>query len=220
MEFQGFPKIARLSREMVITEKLDGTNAQVYIAPPGTLVPVDKVLAEYLDGSLLLAGSRGRYITPVDDNFGFAQWVEENAEGLIKLGPGRHFGEWYGRGINRGYGLADRRFALFNVSRWEDVTTRPACCGCVPVLYRGEFDTAAVAITLRELERVGSLAVPGYMNPEGIIIYHTAANVCFKKTLEGDEKGKEREKHEGHLQISPVGYSAGNSPGKEGRAGY
>lgn len=28
MEFQGFPKMPRLSREVIISEKLDGTNAQ------------------------------------------------------------------------------------------------------------------------------------------------------------------------------------------------
>ena len=31
MEFQSFGKIMRLSKPVVITEKLDGTNAQIYI---------------------------------------------------------------------------------------------------------------------------------------------------------------------------------------------
>jgi len=31
------------------------------------------------------------------------------------------------------------------------------------------------------------------MNPEGIVIYHTAANVCFKKIFKNDEGGKDRE---------------------------
>ena len=30
-EFEPFPKIARMKREQIITEKIDGTNAQVYI---------------------------------------------------------------------------------------------------------------------------------------------------------------------------------------------
>jgi hypothetical protein len=34
VEFAGFPKIARLSRECVITEKIDGTNAQIAGQPP------------------------------------------------------------------------------------------------------------------------------------------------------------------------------------------
>lgn len=37
----------------------------------------------------------------------------------------------------------------------------------------------------------GSYASLGYMKPEGIVIYHTAANVMFKKTFENDE-GKNR----------------------------
>ena len=31
MEFQGFGKIARLDREIIVTEKIDGTNAQIRI---------------------------------------------------------------------------------------------------------------------------------------------------------------------------------------------
>ena len=30
-EFMGFPKIARYSREVIVTEKIDGTNACIYI---------------------------------------------------------------------------------------------------------------------------------------------------------------------------------------------
>ena len=36
----------------------------------------------------------------------------------------------------------------------------------------------------------GSLAAPGFMKPEGVVIYHTAANIMFKKTFKNDEKGK------------------------------
>jgi hypothetical protein len=38
IEFQPFAKIARLSRECVITEKIDGTNAQVYIDESGEVL--------------------------------------------------------------------------------------------------------------------------------------------------------------------------------------
>jgi hypothetical protein len=31
MDFVGFPKVPRLSREVVVTEKIDGTNASVLI---------------------------------------------------------------------------------------------------------------------------------------------------------------------------------------------
>ena len=37
MEFQEFPKMARLTREVIVTEKIDGTNAQVFIAEDGTV---------------------------------------------------------------------------------------------------------------------------------------------------------------------------------------
>jgi hypothetical protein len=32
MQFEEFPKMARLTRECIITEKIDGTNAQIGIA--------------------------------------------------------------------------------------------------------------------------------------------------------------------------------------------
>ena len=40
------------------------------------------------------------------------------------------------------------------------------------------------------LSRAGSVAAPGFMNPEGIVMFHIAANVCFKKTIEKDEQPK------------------------------
>lgn len=186
--FVGFPKMARLFRDCVITEKIDGTNAQVYITPDGDIY----------------AGSRNRWITPEDDNFGFARWVEENKQNLMNLGPGRHFGEWFGQGIQRGYGLKERRFALFNTLRWiphdcepvGDLVPTPSCCGVVPILYGGPFSERAVHNTLQRLTERGSWAVPGFPNPEGIVIYMPAARVAFKYTADGDgltrEKGEKR----------------------------
>lgn len=175
-EFEAFPKMPRLSREIIITEKIDGTNAQVFIADDGTI----------------LAGSRTRWITPADDNFGFAAWVEKNADELRNLGPGRHFGEWWGAGIQRKYGQDRKRFSLFNVSRWSE--ERPSCCDVVPTLYRGDFTTEAVDNTIAVLRDTGSMAAPGFMQPEGVIVFHIAGNVGFKKTLEKDEvpKGMQR----------------------------
>jgi hypothetical protein len=174
--FVGFPKLPRLSREIIITEKIDGTNAQVFIT----------------DDLQIRAGSRSRWITPQGDNFGFARWVQEHSSELEQLGPGQHFGEWWGSGIQRGYGLtnADKRFSLFNATRWADPLTRPACCGVVPVLYQGEFDTNNISNVLWKLREFGSVAAPGYMNPEGIVIFHTAAGLCFKKTIKDDEVPK------------------------------
>ena len=166
--FIGFPKIHRFARDIIVTEKIDGTNAQVVIAEDGTV----------------RAGSRTRWITPDDDNFGFAAWVAAHQDELRELGPGRHFGEWWGSGIQRRYGIDVRRFSLFNTSRWG--TDRPACCHVVPVLYAGPFNTVAVAECLDILRLGGSVAAPGFHKPEGVVVFHVAGNVAFKQTLEGD----------------------------------
>ena len=186
MEFQGFPKMPRISRDVVITEKIDGTNAQVAIVElEGVSVP--GALFEQ-DGLALFAGSRTRWITPEQDNAGFARWCRDNAQELMGLGPGRHFGEWWGQGIQRGYGLKEKRFSLFNVARWAD--ERPACCHIVPVLYQGIFDTRMVDFTIDALAQSGSMAAPGFLRPEGIVIFHTAGNFGMKKTIEKDGQPK------------------------------
>lgn len=176
--FMAFPKIARLNREIVVTEKLDGTNAQIEINDTG-----DEIVS---------AGSRNRYITPEMDNHGFARWVAANRDELLKLGPGRHYGEWWGSGIQHGYGLTkgEKRFSLFNVARWGDGETRPACCGVVPTLYRGMFSQAAIDEALERLRTQGSVAAPGWMKPEGLIVYHTASGTLYKVTLENDASPK------------------------------
>lgn len=188
MEFTGFPKIARLNREIIVTEKIDGTNAQIFIKECSPHVPHSLELNDRF--YVIWPGSRNRWITTQDDNFGFAKWVEENKQELLKLGPGAHFGEWYGKGIQHGYGMTDKRFALFNVSRWSGVETRPACCGVVPILYQGPFNQASIDGAVEHLRQLGSVMVPGFMKPEGIIVYHTAANQMFKVTLIKDESPK------------------------------
>ena len=190
IEFQEFPKISRLARPVIITEKIDGTNGCIYIG----------------GDSQVLVGSRTRWITPETDNHGFAAWAYSHTDELITLGPGRHFGEWWGSGIQRGYGLpkGEKRFSLFNTVRWclfgtepktiptgdprvsKTQTILPACVGLVPVLYEGEFSLSAVDLALTVLERDGSKAAPGFMRPEGVVVYHTAGNVGFKKTLQND----------------------------------
>ena len=186
--FVGFPKIARYSRDCVITEKIDGTNAQVWI-------PTDEERAAMPEKWRVLpfiVGSRTRWLYPPGDNHGFSAWAYANQSCLLELGPGHHFGEWWGQGIQRKYGLTEKRFSLFNVSRWT--AERPACCGVVPLLWEGEFGTACPGETINDvldvLRSLGSLAAPGFMFPEGIVIYHIASGVSFKKTLEHDEKPK------------------------------
>ena len=208
--FTPFPKIARLLREVLVTEKLDGTNSTVHIQAAdgpaeGCVWQNDKVA--------IYAGCRTQWITPEKDNHGFARWVLEHADELRQLGEGTHRGEWWGQGIQRNYGLKEKRWSLFNTMRWchhdeepqisnmtWDEKARmmvpryqeraPACCHVVPVLYRGMFDTAMLEGVMTLLKAQGSRAAPGFMNPEGMVIYHIAGNMGFKRTIEGDDEPK------------------------------
>jgi len=185
-EFMGFSKISRLSRDIVITEKIDGTNG---------LICID-------ENNNIFAGSKNRWLDDHTDNHNFWHWVMENKEELLKLGKGYHYGEWWGGRIQRGYNLQEKKFSLFNVGRWvkkgenksliEKQEWCPDCCYTVPILWMGEFDTLAIQSNLDELKRNGSIASPDFMKPEGIIIYHKAGNLYFKKTIENDEKSKEQ----------------------------
>src|SRR5882762_4949927 len=123
IEFQGFQKIARLNRDIVVTEKIDGTNGAIGIKFWAVDLGVDYELPDryrrvkfidrddrdvngMINYAVVYAQSRKRIITPEQDNFGFARWVYDNAETLVHdLGEGLHFGEWWGSGIQRGYGL-------------------------------------------------------------------------------------------------------------------
>lgn len=192
MEFVEFPKLPRLNREVIVTEKIDGTNAQVVIVDKRE---VDLPRGCTIVGDLAIgAGSRTRYITPEDDNYGFARWVQEHAEELATLGRGHHFGEWWGLGIQRGYGLKEKRFSLFNVHRWADDAVRPACCHVVPELARGlpldaSFDIYA-RTAVDKLLINGSVAAPGFMRPEGIVVFHVASNTGFKYTFDKNDGHK------------------------------
>ena len=227
MEFQEFPKMARLSRECVITEKIDGTNAQVHIVDLTGTVSTDEsrswldVFALAVRGDVvLLAGSRSKYLSvgrdgkKDGDNFGFAKWAQTHADELFTLGPGRHFGEWWGSGIQRGYGLTngEKRFSLFNTVRFCEHNAEPlaiktspdprvepkmqerlpACVSLVPVLWRGVFHSDRVNDALQVLSAFGSKASPGFMDPEGVVVFHMAGGVGFKKTLEKDDEPKSK----------------------------
>jgi len=226
IEFTSFPKIARLNRNITITEKIDGTNAAIGIVDGitdpefGPEGQVCHVWTGELSGYTVYAQSRKALIAPERDNFGFAQWVWDNAALLASaLGPGLHFGEWWGSGIQRGYDLpkGEKRFSLFNTKRWYGLAMLepdrgwmrpdgllvkvPAELGVVPILYEGPFNEGLGHGTLKWAMRPwdaaldhlavhGSLASPGFMKPEGIVIYHHAQNSMFKVTLEKDEEPK------------------------------
>lgn len=177
IEFKEFGKIPRLNREVVVTEKIDGTNACIVVVDAPTF-----------EERQVFAQSRNRVITPDKDNYGFARWVEANADNLKQLGPGYHYGEWWGNGIQRGYNQDRKRFSLFNTWRWKDA--RPECCDVVPVLAEGVGFYETVDDAMRILIRDGSQAAPGFTDPEGLICWHVAANQYFKVTCKNDEKPK------------------------------
>ncbi len=174
-EFLKFPKIKRLKRSCVITEKLDGTNAQILFEGDGNMY----------------CGSRNRWVIPGQDNYGFATWAYAYKEELFDvLGVGRHYGEWWGSGIQRNYGLDGKRFSLFNTGRWGDKDLGAvARLGVVPILYAGDFSSEVVDETMEHLEGC-SVASPGFDSPEGIVVYHSQINQMFKVTFEHDKTGK------------------------------
>lgn len=204
IEFKEFNKIPRLSRECVITEKIDGTNGVIAIVAndgsskekDGEGKSIERIIT--LDKFTVYVGSRTRWLWSSEqseihnDNHGFAKWCKENINELLLLGEGFHYGEWWGSGIQRGYGLikGEKRFSLFNTHRWTDDAVRPKCCYVVPIVWSGIFQTSNVDYSLDLLKTQGSLASVGFMNPEGVVIYHTASKTYFKKTILKDEKSK------------------------------
>ena len=203
IEFVGWPKTPRLFRDIVITEKIDGTNAAVVIDEGH---PADSQFGycagAWVDETFYKVGaqSRKRIITLGDDNFGFAAWVNDHADSLARiLGPGRHFGEWWGSGIQRGYGLqkGEKRFSLFNVNRYADKVQVDGVhqlvgLDVVPVLYEGPFSEDAIRDTAEFLRSRGSFAPYPieFDNPEGIIVFHSASGQVFKVLLENDDLPK------------------------------
>lgn len=239
VDFQTFGKIARF-REMVVTEKIDGTNAAVGVVPFtfGTFAdraPNDHEVFEYggAMGSYVMgpsgdiglptleyfvyAQSRNRLIAPgKQDNAGFAGWVNRHALELASvLGAGLHFGEWWGEGIQRKYGMDEKRFSLFNTARWNWLrlpvdraawvqrrkewtehdlsggrSVIPEQLGVVPEIFSGPFSTEDIDASLRGLEHSGSYAARQcgveFTKPEGVVAFLPNARVFFKKTLGGD----------------------------------
>lgn len=97
MEFVKFDKIARLSRTVVITEKIDGTNGLIAIGDDGKFQ----------------VGNRFHWITPQDDPMGFARWAYSHKDELMGLGVSFHRGEWWGLpDANFGKSLSVTRHSL------------------------------------------------------------------------------------------------------------
>lgn len=176
VEFKPWPKIRRENPFAVtITEKIDGTNACIVIK----------------EGELVGVQSRKRFITPEDDNYGFAGWVHRNLEDLLSLGDGYHYGEWAGPGIQQNqHGLEEKQFFLFNTFRWSNNPNLPACCSVVPVLFQGDLEANTVNKLLTQLL---SNAKPGTV-PEGVITYYHSTKSFTKHTIKNPH-GKWRDTH-------------------------
>lgn len=175
-EFKAFPKISQIGKVfMCITQKIHGTNAQIYIYP-------DPETGEMK----LLTGSRTRWIYPGDDNYGFAEFVHNHKQEFIeKLGPGAHFGEWAGPGINSGEGLTEKTFVLFDHWKYPPERPLPPRTKVVPVLYTGPMNIGAIDFVMQHLKEKGSELVPGFMRPEGVVVQ--IAGERYKKVFEAEE---------------------------------
>lgn len=177
IEFKPWPKIARLANEqMTITEKIDGTNACVIFLP-----------ADNEWGYEHASQSRNKIITPESDNAGFAKWVWRNVDELFAdLGFGYHYGEFWGSGIQRGYGMerGEKFFSLFNAPRWTPAASsfKTENLRVVPMLYQGGFESTKIQDFADVLYDSGSFAAPGYESPEGIVIHLREAGCTYKIT--------------------------------------
>lgn len=203
MEFKPMPEIKPMGKsQMQMTQKIHGSNAQVFIIPAESRNKTRTVYTENgyhnetyedpnvldVNGSLyeLFCGSRTRWIYPGDDNFGFAAFVHAHKEEFIqKLGVGQHFGEWAGPGINSGEGLKVKTFVLFEYWKFPKERPLPPNCVPVPVLYEGPIDLAAIERVMEDLKINGSKLVPGFMRPEGAVIQ--AMGTRFKKVFKAEE---------------------------------
>ncbi len=210
LTFEAWPKIPRWANETVtITEKIDGTNACVVILPydPDHESMIQEGYAKVLasvetDDTATMytfaVQSRKRFIKPGKDtdNAGFAAWAWDQAAELINtLGYGKHYGEWWGRGIQRGYDMDTKVFSLFRPWRYADIVdfVSPSVEGLdiVPTLYSGGAEgLLTTSIILATLEKEGSKAAPGYMRPEGIIIQTALTQSTYKAFTWDDGRPK------------------------------
>lgn len=202
IEFRSWPKTSRFFRDITITEKIDGSNMaigieQVDAGSEGDSPDSNVITHIHADTGVyaVYAQSRNKIVTPgkQSDHMGFAGWVSDHADELFTfLGEGLHFGEWWGSGIQRGYGLTkgEKHFSLFNTHRFENIQADSNdLLRCVPILYEGPMAEGEITSTLNLL-REGSVASPGFMNPEGACIYHSSSRMVQKVTLDNNDAGK------------------------------
>jgi hypothetical protein len=174
VEFQAWPKIPRaVLGTVVITEKMDGTNACVVIEG-------NEIVGVQSRKRMLNIGKES-------DNYGFAQHVVDNQDKFLALGEGKHYGEWAGLGIQGNpHCLPEKRFFLFNTRRWGDHNPTPEGIYVVDVLYQGEYSHEVVDACMRLLNT--SSKAQGY-KAEGCVVYFPKLEAMEKHTFEYS-KGK------------------------------
>lgn len=191
MEFRSWGKTTRLDSEVVVTEKIDGTNAAVVISSVFDPQDTSGTLVD-LGGKSVLVGaqSRKKTITPDNDNAGFATWVWDNASVLAReLGPGYHYGEWWGHKIQREYGRqnGERYFSLFDVYRYGTKDRELAGLSVVPVIAQGTFTAGLIELAQDMIWKYGSLAVTDdFYQAEGIVVLFKNNKARFKVKQDGE----------------------------------
>lgn len=203
LEFAKFGSIGRLYRDVTITEKIDGMNACIVIKQVlgeeiyrNTLTVVNNVPYGNFSACRFSIGvqSRKQFLSLDKDIQGLAAWVTEHARELVlALGPGYHYGEYWGKNIQRSYHQKRNWFSLFNTKRWnkENVGHIDGLL-TVPILYSGPYADWVNEMQLHRLETQGSFAAQEVddreldFRAEGIVGWHVALDTYYKVTLDGD----------------------------------
>lgn len=200
VSYPSFSSIERLENiYCVISEKIDGTNG---------LIQIDYKYdwnGQRYDDHLVQFGSRNRYITTTDDNAGFANYFTPHiasictlAESLINYGDNDNpkqdwpiyiYGEWFGKGIQRGYGLDEKYFMPFSSFYAEHMIKAGIPNIMMPnIMYTGKFSLEVVDNCMNRLTSGGfHTLITNYDYPEGVVIYFPKYNFRLKQTFEGSK---------------------------------
>lgn len=189
-DYPEFPSIERFDNVYcIITEKIDGTNGLIEIGTNGIT-----------EEGIVMFGSRKKYLYPGKDNYGFLAFFSPYVSELLKIckeikeentdfdfinnPPIRIYGEWFGKGINRGYNLSDRQFMPFNSYYADKLRNIPNITQPEP-LHQGKFSREILNDCMNFLREEGSQVVPGYKNPEGVVAYFPKYKFSLKETFDG-----------------------------------
>lgn len=203
LEFAKFSSIGRLYRDVTITEKIDGMNACIVIEEligedlyRNAVAHVKAMPFNSFEPRGFAVGvqSRKQFLSLDNDIQGLATWVTEHAQELAQaLGPGYHYGEYWGKNIQRSYHQKRNWFSLFNTKRWnKNNVGHIDGLLTVPILYSGPYVDWINEMQLHRLETQGSFAAQEVddreldFRAEGIVGWHTALDTYYKVTLEGD----------------------------------